>query len=77
MKRNDVIGWVGVLLILAAFTLTTFGIINAENTTYGILNFLGALGIVISSYTKKDFQPVALNIIWLLIAAAGIIRSIL
>jgi paired small multidrug resistance pump len=76
MKQKDIIGWVGVLLILVAFALTTFGIINAKDAAYGILNFVGALGIVISSYAKKDFQPVILNVVWLLIAAVGIIRSV-
>lgn len=77
MKRNDVIGWVGVLLILLAFALTTFEIINAKDIAYGLLNLFGALGIIISSYTKKDFQPVILNIAWLLVAITGIIRSLL
>jgi branched-subunit amino acid ABC-type transport system permease component len=77
MKQKDVIGWAGVLLILAAFTLTTFGIINVKDVAYGVLNFFGALGIIISSYTKKDFQPVILNAIWLLVAVVGIIRSLI
>jgi hypothetical protein len=76
MKQKDVIGWVGVLLILVAFTFTTFGVINAKDIAYGVLNFTGALGIVISSYAKKDFQPVILNVVWLFIAAVGIIRSL-
>lgn len=76
MKRNDIVGWVGVLLILSAFILTTFGIINAKDIAYGLLNFVGALGIMISSYAKKDYQPVILNIVWLLVAAVGIIRSL-
>jgi hypothetical protein len=77
MKRNDLLGWVGVALILSAFTLTTFELINPEEIIYGLLNFTGALGIMVSSYAKKDFQPVILNIIWLLVAAMGIVRSLL
>jgi paired small multidrug resistance pump len=76
MKKIDLIGWIGVLLILTAFILTTFGVINATNSIYGILNFIGALGIIISSYAKKDLQPVILNIVWLVVAAIGIIRSL-
>lgn len=77
MNQKDMSGWIGVLLILTAFALTTFGVIDAENVAYGILNFVGALGIIISSYAKKDFQPVILNIAWLLVATIGIIRSLL
>lgn len=77
MKQKDIIGWIGVLLILAAFTLTTFEVIDAKHIAYGVLNFIGALGIIISSYAKKDFQPVFLNIVWLVVAFIGIVRSIL
>lgn len=76
MKRNDIIGWIGILLILSAFTLTTFDAIAVKDMAYGILNFTGALGVVISSYAKRDFQPVILNTIWLLVAAIGVIRNL-
>ena len=76
MKQKDIIGWIGVLLILAAFTLATFSIVDAKDTIYGVLNLIGALGIIISSYAKNDFQPIILNAIWLLVAAIGIIRSL-
>lgn len=77
MKRNDIVGWAGVSFILLAFTLTTFGVIDAKDIGYGILNLFGALGIIVSSYAKKDFQPVILNIIWLLVATISIIRSLI
>lgn len=77
MNEKDIIGWVGVLLILTAFTLTTFEIINVKTLAYGLLNFAGALGIIISSYAKKDFQPVILNVVWLLVASIGIIKSLI
>lgn len=76
MKQKDIIGWAGVLLILIAFIFTTFGLISAKDIMYGVLNFVGALGIIVSSYAKKDFQPVILNIVWLFIATVGIVRSL-
>jgi len=77
MRKNDILGWLGVLLILFAFILTTFSIIDPKNIAYGFLNFFGALGIIVSSYAKKDFQPVILNVVWLVVAAIGIARSLL
>ncbi len=76
MKKKDLAGWIGVLLILTAFILATFGVINATDIAYGILNFIGALGIITSSFVKRDFQPVILNIVWLIVATIGIIRSL-
>ncbi len=77
MKVKEIVGWLGVALILCAFTLTTFEILQPSSTLYGALNAFGALGIIISSLYKRDFQPVALNIVWLLIAVVGTIRSII
>jgi hypothetical protein len=77
MKPKEIIGWAGVLLILLAYILTTFGAIKPQEIIYGFLNFFGAISIITSSYGKRDFQPVLLNVVWLVVAAAGIIRSLL
>jgi hypothetical protein len=77
MKSKEIIGWVGVLLILLAYILTTFDIIKPQELIYGFLNFFGAIGIITSSYGKRDFQPILLNVVWLIVAAAGIFKSIL
>jgi len=76
MKQKDIVGWFGVLMILLAFSLSTFDVIDTKSTIYGVMNITGALGIIISSYAKKDFQPVILNVVWLFVAVVGIIRSI-
>lgn len=70
------IGWVGVGCVLAAFMLTTFEVISAKDLWYGVLNSAGAVGIIISSLAKKDLQPVALNVVWLVVAIIGIIRTL-
>ncbi|MGI9027323.1 MAG: CBU_0592 family membrane protein [Candidatus Saccharimonadales bacterium] len=75
MKIPEIAGWIGVLLILLAYCLITFSVIAPENIAFGLMNLFGAIGIIISSYSKKDFQPVALNVVWLLIAIIGIVKS--
>lgn len=78
MKQpKEIIGWIGVLFILLAYTLTTFSIIQPQQLVYGFLNLFGAIGIIISSYGKRDFQPVFLNVVWLIVATAGICKSLL
>lgn len=75
--KKDIAGWIGVILVLLAFILTTFGIISPKDILYGVLNGTGALGIIASSYQKKDFQPIALNVVWLLVAIIGIARTLI
>lgn len=72
----DIIGWIGVALVVGAFLAISLGWLQSEDLAYGALNAFGALAIIASSYIKRDFQPVVLNVVWLLIAIFGIFRAI-
>lgn len=72
----EVAGWLGVLLVLTAYALNIFSVLDSSSVTYQSLNALGAIGIIIDGVAKKDAQPVVLNIIWLLIAGVAIISSL-
>lgn len=76
MKKNDLLGWIGVTLILTGYGLLTLDVLTSHSVLYGLINLLGALGLIVSSYAKKDLQPVALNLVWLLIAIIGITKSL-
>jgi hypothetical protein len=66
-------GWIGVILITFAYFLVSFGMIVPSGYTYQLLNLFGAMGIVVSSYIKRDMQPVVLNIFWGIIAFVAIV----
>ena len=70
---ND-IGWVGVALILLAYLLNSLGTISASDTRYLLLNIAGSVCVGYEAFKKKDRQPVALNIVWALIAVVALIR---
>lgn len=72
MKIKQVIGWYGVTAIVVAFALLNFDVFDTDSLVYQLLNISGSIGIVIVASSKKDYQPVALNIIWLLIATYGL-----
>lgn len=74
---KEALGWIGVGLVLLSFILTTLGILEAKSIVYGLLNAVGAAGIIVSSWVKKDLQPIILNIVWLIVAVIGIIRSVI
>lgn len=80
MKKNivvEIIGWYGVLAILGAYALLSFGVFSPNNIFYQILNGTGALGIVLVSFRKKTYQPAVLNVIWLIIAVIAIINILI
>lgn len=70
-KIERLLGWYGVAAILTAYALLNFSIISSESLIYLMLNFTGALGIVV---VAKSPQPALLNVVWALIALFGIIK---
>lgn len=80
MKKNivvEIIGWYGVLAILGAYALLSFGFLNSNSLIYQILNGTGALGIAYDAFKDKNYQPAVLNVIWLIIAVIAIINILI
>lgn len=73
-KVTNVLGWTGVILILAAYILNTFHVLDAGSLWYHLLNVAGALGIVIETSAKKDWEPAVLNIVWGIVALIALLR---
>mgnify|MGYP003554175102 FL=1 len=71
----EIIGWYGVFAVLLAYALTSFSVIVASDLLYSVLNLTGALGIGISTFHKRDYQPPVLNIVWATIAVITLIVS--
>jgi len=80
MKKRSILaellGWYGVIAILLAYAMLSFGAISSDNFIFQILNGTGALGIVYVSIKNRDYQPVVLNIIWAIIALIAIVNII-
>jgi hypothetical protein len=76
-ELKNLLGWYGVLAILLAYTLLSFKVLTADSLPYQLLNLTGALGIMYEAYSKKDTQPVVLNIVWAIVALVAIGRIII
>jgi hypothetical protein len=78
MKLNrtftEVLGWYGVAAILIAYALLNFEVIATHSLSYQLLNITGAVGIILDAWNQKNWQPVVLNIFWLLIALYAILK---
>lgn len=73
-KAIELVGWYGVLAILAAYALVTFNVIHAKSYPYQALNLTGALGLFAEATSKKDKQPAVLNVVWAVIAVIAIVQ---
>lgn len=76
MQISDVIGIAGVSLLLVAFFLNLFGIIEKEAKFYIVLNFVGA-AIACYASVLIHFMPfVVLEGTWSLVALIALVRPI-
>ncbi len=71
-KIVEVVDWLGVALIVSAYLSAVFGWVSATDWRYLTANIIGSSFVGYSSWRKKDTQPVMLNLIWIVVAIAGL-----
>ncbi len=77
MSYSDIIGTIGVSLLLIAFALNLLNIIKKEHRVYILLNLLGA-GIACYASLLIDFIPfVILEASWALVALVALVRPMM
>jgi hypothetical protein len=64
----DVIGWLGVAGLLAAYGLVSAKKLAGDSIIYQTLNLLGAGLLIVNSFYYGAFPSVGINVIWVAIA---------
>ena len=75
-KITEFLGWYGMLTLIGAYFLVSFGFIAASGLTFQMLNITGGAALVIFAISKEATQLAVLNIFWALIGILAIIRII-
>ena len=76
MSYNDIIGTIGVSIVLIAYFLNIFGLIPKEGFLYFILNILGA---TIACYASVliNYKPfIILEGTWAMVSFLGLVKSL-
>ena len=73
----DILGVVGVGVIVLTYVLLQIGKLRSEGLTYSALNAAGAGLILISLYYAFNFPSFIVEFFWLLISLFGIGKSLL
>jgi len=68
----DILGTVGVAIIILTYAMLQLGRIRSEQLFYSVLNAVGALLILISLWYSFNFPSVVVEGFWLLISLFGI-----
>lgn len=73
---SDVVGLLGVFIILVAYLYLSIGRWNSDSFRYQVINFLGAWLILFSLYFHWNLSSVVIEIAWVLISLIGIYRCV-
>lgn len=68
----DIIGTIGVAVIILTYVLLQIGKIKSEQLSYSLLNAAGALLILISLYYSFNLPSFIVEFFWLIISLFGI-----
>jgi hypothetical protein len=77
MNWYDILGTLGVAVIILTYAMLQLGRIRSEHVLYSILNAVGASLILISLYFDFNFPSVVVEAFWLLISIFGIGKYLL
>ena len=70
----EVVGWLGVVLIVMAYILLSTGVITGRSAPYQLLMLIGSASIAYEAWIKKDKQPMVLNLVFMTIAFISLLE---
>ncbi len=74
-KLYNIIGSIGVLLILVSYLLLQLRMLSLQGKTYSVMNALGALMILYSLFFDVNIPSIIIESFWLLISIFGIYKA--
>ena len=73
-KFTEFCGWYGMVALILAYALASFGVLFANGIVFQLLNLTGSIGLLIDATAKKVIQVALLNTFWALIGIIILIR---
>ena len=69
-----IIGWIGVVGLLAAYFLLTIGTIKSKSYLFNIMNLISSILLVITAIYSNAYPFIAINSFWCIISIIGIVQ---
>jgi hypothetical protein len=70
----EAFGWVAAVLTLLAYGLLAAGRLTGRSIIYHVMNLLGGIGILLNSGWNGAYPSAAINVIWIGIALAALVK---
>ena len=62
----DILGWIGSIILVAAYWLNSKNLIDSQTKTHQFLNIVGSLTLMINTFYYGAYPSSSVNIVWLL-----------
>ena len=72
MKWYDILGTLGVGIILVAYILLQLGRLRSEHPAFSLVNAVGAALILVSLYFNFNFASFLMEFFWLVVSLFGV-----
>lgn len=72
----DSIGWMGSVMVIAAYGLNSYQKIKSNSMAFLLLNLVGGICLIIYSVYYTAYANTFINVVWVIIAVPAIIQLI-
>lgn len=70
----DIIGWIGSLLVIAAYFLNISKKLDSDSGIYYLLNIAGACFLIVNTIYHNAIPSAAVNVVWVFIPLIALIK---
>jgi hypothetical protein len=71
----NVVGWLGMALLITAYALVTASRIHATGLAFQLMNLFGGGFLMVNSAWYGAWPSAALNLVWVCIGTVGLVRA--
>ncbi|HRJ29060.1 MAG TPA: hypothetical protein PLV21_09690 [Cyclobacteriaceae bacterium] len=72
----DIIGWIGSVMVIAAYGLNSYQKIKSDSLVFLLLNMVGGVFLIIYSVYYTAYANTFINVVWVIIAIPAIVQLI-
>lgn len=74
MHIHDIIGMIGVVMVLVSYSLLQMEKISSQSLSYSLINMIAAAMILFSLYFDYNLPAIIVEAAWFIISAYGIFK---
>jgi hypothetical protein len=71
----NVVGWVGMALLVGAYALVTVGKVKGTSLLFQLMNLLGGFLLMLNSAYYGAWPSAGLNVVWVVVGTVGLARA--